>query len=707
MKSIFKRIRIFFSRILTGVLFIAALASIYYLFPKQGKFPYEYLKGTPWLHETLIAEFDFPILKSAATLESERDSLLADHKPYFALDETVRDIHLEAYKASFETIWPRFVEENSLSDVYSPGQLSSFEVRFMSKSLAALDSLYAKGILPDLSGFNEEIDLENGIGVVKNRIVEDRPPDLVVGPIDGYQNLKTILTDTSGMKGFDPLLALELFNTMGFNRFIVSNLTLDQETTDAVKKSLLSEMSSYRGMVLKGQRVIAKGELITSEKFTILESFRDSYERQTGDFRERFLVRAGQVMLILLCLLALFFFLRQYRKEVMQSNLKMTFVLLMLVLVVLAGSLAGKSSAVSIYLVPFVILPVIMRSFFDSRLALFIHLIAMLLVGFLVPNSFEFVFMQMLAGFAGIITLSHLHRRGQLVLTSSIVFVVYSLIYLSLSVLHDASLTSINWIDFGWLAGNGILLLFSYPLIYIFEKLFGFISDVTLIEISDSNHPLLRKLAEEAPGTFQHSMQVANLAESVVRVIGGNPLLVRAGAMYHDIGKSLNSSLFTENQVTGVNPHDDLERKESSRMIINHVIKGAEIARKHKLPKPIVDFILTHHGTTKTQYFLKMYAKENPESEFNQEEFAYPGPRPFSKETAVLMMADSVEAASRSLTDYSESSIRDLIDQIIDGQMKEAQFNEAEITFKDINQTKEIFLRKLVNIYHARIQYPK
>ncbi len=707
MKVIFKKIKIFFSRILTGILFVVALVSMYYLFPRQGTFPYEYQKGSPWLHETLIAEFDFPIHKSTENLQTERDSLLAELKPYFAIQEEVMSAQIEEFKHDFSGIWNRFSEEHNFDSIYSANEKKELEARYLLKASLILDSLYTTGILPDLSGLDPPVSLEKGIVVVRNMVVQERAPGIALSTLGSYQKLRKEITDTTKLGGIDARLAEGLFNALGFNRYIVNNLEYNKETTDAVQKSLLDEMSSFRGLVQEGQRIIGRGEMVTLDKFIIMESFRAAYEIQTGDSTTRLLVRTGQIILILLCLLALFFFLKQFRPKVVRSNLKMTFVLLMMVLVVMAGSFAGRASTTLLYLVPFIILPVIMRAFFDSRIALFLHVIAMLLVGFLVPNGFEFVFMQVLAGFAAIVSFSHLHRRGQLVVTSLLVLLVYSLVYIALALTHEGSFSNVEWINLVWLAANAGLVLFSYPLIYIFEKLFGFISDVTLIELSDSNHPLLRKLAEDAPGTFQHSMQVANLAESVIRVIGGNPLLVRAGAMYHDIGKADNSLLFTENQVSGVNPHEDLKREESAGLIIHHVIRGAEIAKKNNLPKPVSDFILTHHGTSKTQYFLKMYQRENPDSEINTDVFTYPGPRPFSKETAVLMMADSIEAASRSLSDYSEESLKELIDNIIGAQMAEGQFELAEITFRNISKAKEVFLSKLKNIYHARIQYPK
>ncbi|MBT3242636.1 MAG: HDIG domain-containing protein [Bacteroidetes bacterium] len=707
MKAILRKIAVYFSRIITGLLFIAAVVSVYYLFPRQGTFPFEFQKGSPWMHETLIAEFDFPVLKSGDNLIQERDSILAQLKPYFELDESVSAEQIYLLRDGFHLVWDRYVATYSLDTLLSGPVLHNLEARYLLRVSACLDSIYQTGILPELGESELLTDVDNGLMVVRNKIVSDRLPNEVTGTLENYQRLKQMLQDTLLLPGVDRELVDRLFGEIGFNRYILSNLNYDHETTLAVQRTLLDEISTTRGLVQEGQRVIGRGEMVSDEAFMYLESFRSAYEAQTGDITTIWLIRIGQVLLIVTCFLALFFFLRQYRPEIVRNNLKLTFVLLLIVLSVLAGSFGGRSETISIYLVPFIIAPVVMRAFFDSRLSLFILLITMMIVGFLVPNGFNFIFIQIMAGFAAIVSFSHLHRRSQLVFTAIIVFLVSAILYLGLALMHEGSFLSIEWINIAWLAANAVLVLFSYPLIYIFEKLFGFISDVTLIELSDSNHPILRKLAEDAPGTFQHSMQVANLAETVIRSIGGNPLLVRAGAMYHDIGKIESAMYFTENQVDHMNPHDNMDHKESATLIIKHVIRGAEIAKKNKIPKPVADFILTHHGTTKPQYFYKMYKRKHPEEIIEDKEFLYPGPTPNSKEAAVMMMADSIEAASRSLKDYSEASLGQLINDIIESQLAENQFNEAEITFRDITRAKEIFLKKLTNIYHARIQYPK
>jgi hypothetical protein len=382
--------------------------------------------------------------------------------------------------------------------------------------------------------------------------------------------------------------------------------------------------------------------------------------------------------------------------------------MLFLVLFFIAvSSLLVRFSDISLYIVPFALLPIIIRTFYDARLALFIHIVTILVVGFNAPNSFEFVFMNFSAGIVAIFSLTNLYRRGKLFLAAALVFLTYGVVYFGISIIKEADLINIHWEDYLWFGINGLLILTSFPLIYIFEKLFGFISDATLIELSDTNQPLLRLMAEKAPGTFQHSIQVANLAEEAIYHIGGNSLLARAGALYHDIGKIEKPSYYIENLEAGKNPHDALEFDESAKIIIDHVIKGVNLAQKNKLPAPIIDFIRTHHGTTTVQYFYKSYLTKYPEKEVDVSKFTYPGPSPFSKETAVLMMADAVEAASRSYKEPTEKIINQLVDEIIEYQVKQDQFHDANITFKDISMLKGIFKMKLRKIHHGRIKYPE
>jgi len=383
------------------------------------------------------------------------------------------------------------------------------------------------------------------------------------------------------------------------------------------------------------------------------------------------------------------------------------FILLLLIFFTGLTRIIVMMPEVSVYLIPFAIIPIIVRTFYDPRLALFILLVAMMIAGFIVPNSFEFIFMNILGGVVVIFTLTNTYRRAKLFFSASMAFLTMSLVYFGIGVIQEGDVSEIEWLNYAWFAGNSVLILLSYPLIYIFEKTFGFLSEATLFELSDTNQPLLRRLAEEAPGSFQHSMQVANLAEEAARAIDANPLLIRAGALYHDIGKVADSEYFTENQSEKFNPHDTLEPEKSAEIIIGHINKGLELAKKSNLPTQITDFIRTHQGTTKAYYFYRQYTDKYPEKEIDLSDFTYPGPKPFTKEHAILMMADAVEASSRSLGEFTEESIKDLVDNIIDKQVEDKQFTLAPITFRDITRIKETFVSRLTTIYHARIKYPK
>jgi putative nucleotidyltransferase with HDIG domain len=413
------------------------------------------------------------------------------------------------------------------------------------------------------------------------------------------------------------------------------------------------------------------------------------------------MILLGQIILIAISIFVLLLFFIYFRKEILMDNRKIVLILMVIILITLFTSLTTTYSPAFLYLVPICLVPIVISAFFDTRLALYVHLITIIILGFLVPNSFEFIFLQFITGIIAVMNVANLQRRGQFFLTSVWIFVTYSVLYIGLILIQEGSLMEIDPIKFAMFGGSAVLTLFSYPLIYIFEKLFGFITDVTLV------NKLLRELSLKAPGTFQHSLQVANLAEDAIYEVGGNALLVRTGALYHDIGKMDMPMYFIENQVTGVNPHDDLTHEESTKIIISHVIKGIEKAKKHKLPEQIIDFIRTHHGIRKVEYFYILYKKDNPDEEFDESEFTYPGPIPFSKETAVVMMADSVEAASRSIREPDTERINELVDKIIDKQLDSGQFINADITLKDITRIRKILKKRLMTIYHVRIEYPE
>ena len=420
-----------------------------------------------------------------------------------------------------------------------------------------------------------------------------------------------------------------------------------------------------------------------------------------------FLTILGVIILVTSCYVVLYLFLSHFRSEVLFVTRKTLFIILIILsFVLLTRFVTSYAVPKVLFLIPFVVIPVVIRTFYDARLALFILLITIMLSGFMVPDPFNFIFMSFISGMVAIYTLSNIYRRAKLFLTGLMVIISYSTLYLGLSLLHDGSFKNVKLIDFSLFAVNGILVLSGYPVIFIFEKKFLFLSDNTLLELADTNQPLLRKLAEEAPGSFQHSLQVANLAEEAARITGANLLLVRTGALYHDIGKIANPTFYIENQSDGISPHDDLDPAESARVIINHVKNGVILAKNFKLPVQIIDFIRTHHGTTVAYYFFKKYNDLHPWDTSKENEFKYPGPKPFSKETAVIMMADAVEASSRSLLKYTEESISELVERIVYLQEQDGQFSEIPLTFKDISDIKSAFKKRLSNIYHVRIAYP-
>lgn len=416
----------------------------------------------------------------------------------------------------------------------------------------------------------------------------------------------------------------------------------------------------------------------------------------------------GVIILVSSCYLVLWLFLSHFRSEVLKVTRKTLFItLIILSFIALARFTITYVNLDTLYLIPFVIIPVVIRTFYDARLALFILLITIMISGFMLPDPFEFVFISFITGMIAVFTLSNIYRKGKFFLTALAVFVSYCVLYLGLNLMHDGSFAKVVWSDFYLFAGNGLLVLISYPIILVSEVKFLFLSDTTLLELADTNQPLLRKLAEEAPGSFQHSLQVANLAEEAARITGANPLLVRAGALYHDIGKIANPNFYIENQTDGESPHDSLNPEESAKIILNHVRNGVTLARNFKLPVQIIDFIRTHHGTTIAYYFFKKYTDKNPWDTSKEKEFTYPGPKPFSKETALVMMADAVEASSRSMLSYSEESISELVERIVYLQEQDGQFSDIPLTFKDISDIKNAFKKRLLNIYHLRIAYPE
>ncbi|MFI5149952.1 MAG: HD family phosphohydrolase [Bacteroidia bacterium] len=677
------------SHIYKVFVFAASVALIVFLLPKEGKFKYELsnIHNKPWHYDDLIAPFDFAIKKSASELELERAEVSKKFKPYFRVEQEVvvkmKGNYVEGIKALSET-------DRSKSQVAAAQHPANFQL-----GLNLLDTIYRHGI------------------VELNPAIEGKQADFTILVKDGSQarekelrQLFTIRTADdylrqalSKVKEKDILLAL-------LESCIAHNVVYDEVTSTKELDQMKENISLTRGGKYRDQSIISKGDMVDDDKYLILKSLQEEFELKSKENTSYIFVTIGQLTLVCLCFLILFLFLKLFRPEILASDTQVTFLMIMIDLFILLSYLPSAFTKIPIQVLPFCMLPLVIRSFYDSRLALFAHLVAVLITAQHVPDRFEFVFLQLIAGIVAIFSMVNLRNRSQIFISSGVIFLSYALAFFGLSMLHENSITAIDWGVLTWYGGSALLVLFTYPFIFACEKIFGFVSDVTLLELADTNSPLLRELATKAPGTFQHSLQVANLAEETVRKIGGNALLVRTGALYHDIGKGDMPMYFTENQLTGVNPHDELSYDESASIIISHVIRGIEKAKKFKIPDIVTDFIRTHHGTTTTGYFLTLYKKSLSEQIPDESKFRYPGPTPYSKETAVLMMADAVEAASRSLGKYDEDSIQNLIDKIIDRQIVEKQFVNTPITFRDISQVKKILKKKLMSIYHVRVAYP-
>ena len=682
-------------------MFFFSLILILYLFPRQAKFKYEFTKGKPWLHETIIAPFDFSILKSESDLDKEKEIVKSQHLSLYNFNKNIFDIKAEDFINEFEEKWSenngtkkdlRFTFKNLFKNRKKlannkKNNLASFGFNF-------LNEIYSVGIIQ----LNSSVDNQNydRILLKNNLIAEKRDVNdfYTVSTAANKINLISKLTNDE----YNFLVPLLLSS-------IEQNILYDKYSSDELLSNDLSNINPERGLIVSGQIIINKGELIDFEKYQILLSLKKKYEGKTWKKSSFFLVLFGQFILVGISLLILWLFLRQYRNTVLENTTKISMILFLILLMVFSSTMVLSFAPSWIYLIPFCISPIILKAFFDNRIALFVHLITILILGFIMPNGFEFVFLQFIAGIISILTVLKMYTRVQLFTSVIKIMGAYLLVYIALSITHAASFNEIDPVKLLQFTISGALTIFAYPIVFLFEKLFSLVSDVSLLELTDTNSPLLRRLSDEAPGTFQHSLQVANLAEMGALEIGANALLVRAGAIYHDIGKLINPLFFIENQSSKFNPHDEIEFDESAQIIIDHVLDGIEIAKENNLPDELIDFIRTHHGTTTVEYFYKQFINNLTEENLDDSLFTYPGPKPFSKETAILMMADASEASARSLKNPTSDNLDDLIESVINKQISSEQFVNADITFKEITQLKKLFKNKLVNIHHARIEY--
>ncbi|SHG97707.1 HD family phosphohydrolase [Flagellimonas flava] len=659
-------------------LYLITVGLIVFFFPKGGKFKYEFQKGKPWQYENLYAPIDFSIKKTQEEIASERQSLRDNKTDYYTYDETIvsdvrQEVRDELIKLFSSTSYPQR-QQTALLEVASK----------------AVDSIYGNGIFQDSPA-------ASSILLIKNN--EARP--LARGGYLSIQQAKERISRI--LPSLSPSEGRNLAGTV--QRLLKANTFYDEALTERALADELSKISFTRGEVSEGRLIIAKGEVVEAENFKILDSLKEEYESELWRGNNYYFILLGYTILVALVLIMLFLFLKRYRSEIFKNNNKVTFIFVNILLMVLATTLMVKNNESYVFVVPLCILPLVLKNFFDARLGLFVHVLTVLILGFVVPNSFEYIFLQTIAGIVTILTASELYKRANLFISVGQITLIYIIGYFAFHAIHEGNLENIEWILFGIFVLNGLLTLFAQPLIYIYEKIFGLVSDVSLLELSDTNSKLLKELSDKAPGTFHHSLQVANLAEAAANEIGANAMMVRVGALYHDIGKMENPTFFTENQITNVNPHDDLPPRESAKIIIDHVIKGIEIARKNNLPDRIIDFLRTHHGTTLVFYFYKK--QQELEETVDEKNFRYPGPIPFSRETAILMMADAVEAASKSLKNPTFMIIDEFVEKIVKGQMQANQFLNANITLKEMEQVKKVLKQKLTNIYHLRVEYPE
>lgn len=664
-----------------SLIFIATVSVIVYFLPNEGKFNYQFDINKPWKYGLLQASFDFPIYKNDIQVQKEQDSILADYQPYFQIDKEAEKNVLSKLREDYNKTL-----RHSL-----PG---TDYVRYIERTLKAL---YEDGIIAGNDLKRMEEDSIIAIRLVDKNVATSRFIDQLHTVKEAYEYL--LNADTTHYKK-------KILQQCNLNDYITPNLVYDEEKSEAAQKDLLSNISWANGFVLNGQKIIDRGEIVDEQTYNILESLRKEWEKRSDSVQEKRLTLAGQILYVGIFLFCFMAYLELFRADYYERKGTLTLLFALIVFFPVLSSIMVEQNLSSIYVVPFAMIPIIVRVFLDSRTAFMAHVTIILLCSITLRFPHEFILLQVVAGMVAIYSLRELSQRSQLLRTALVVFISYALLYFAFELIHEDDLTKLNTRMYIYFMINGILLLFAYPLLFLLEKIFGFTSDVTLVELSNINNSLLREMSEVAPGTFQHSLQMANLAAAAANKIGGKSQLVRTGALYHDIGKMVNPAFFTENQ-SGVNPHKSLSYEQSAQVIISHITDGLKLAEKHNLPKVIKDFISTHHGRGLTKYFYISYKNEHPDEEVDQEKFRYPGPNPFTKEQAVLMMADSVEAASRSLPEYTEESISTLVDKIIDTQVSEGYFKECPITFKDIATVKALFKEKLKTMYHTRISYPE
>ena len=660
-------------------LIVATVTLIVWAMPRDSSTNFKVEKGKPWRYADFTAPFDFPIYKSEEWVKHERDSLLKEFEPYYNYDNT-------AEAKMVKQFWQDYTD--GIPGV--PGELRELIAHY-------LHTFYAQGIM-NSSEYNElRTDTSKVIRVVIGKNAVSTPITKIFSTVGAYERL---FLDTRLAEYKSVLVKCSL------NDYIIANLSYDEERSETGLADLMGSIPLASGVAQQGQKIIDRGDIVDERTYNILESFfRESERRQKDDAKLSYVI-LGEILYVGLLIICLTIYLRLFRKDYFAKPRSVTMLYSLILLFSVTASLMVSHSVLHVFIIPFAMVPIFARVFMDSRTAFMAHTIMVLICAAILQHPLEFIAVEEVAGLAAIFSLRELSSRSQLFWTAVVVTLSTMLTDLALNWIRDTNLTEIDYTEFYYLLINGLLLFCSYPLLYIMEKAFNFTSNITLIELSDMNKALLRRMSEVAPGTFQHSIQVGNLAAEIANKIDAKSQLVRTGALYHDIGKITNPIYFTENQA-GINPHDGMSYVESAQMLISHVTEGLKLAEKHNLPQVIKAFIATHHGLGKTKYFYTKQKNEFPDKYIDDLQFTYPGPNPSTKEQAILMMADAVEAASRSLPDYTEQSIREMVNRIVDSQVADGYFRDCPITFRDIQYAKTVLIEKLKTIYHTRISYPE
>ena len=665
--------------LIRAALVIGTVAIIAWLMPRSNEFSFNVEKGRPWIYSDLSAPFDFPIYKSEEIVNKERDSLMRLYEPYYIINKDISGNEIRQFYKDYSDGIPGLENDylsiiaNRLRDIYATGIMNSAEYNELHQDTTRLIRI---------------IDGKNASSVSINEINS---------VVSAYEQ---IFLDQTLAEHQDILKKCNL------NDYLAPNLTYDKERSEASLNELHNSIPLATGLVQRGQKIIDRGDIIDTKTYNILMSYKKEMERKLGNDPRLSLTILGQILYVAIIVTCFTIFLSLFRKDYFEKARSSAMLYALIIIFTGIACLMVGHSVLHIYMLPFAMVPIFVRVFMDSRTAFMAHLTTVLVCACTLQHPLEFIAVETVAGLVAIFSLRELSSRSQLFWTAVLITVGMGLTNLALDWIRTSDISHMNYSEYNYIIINGMLLFCSYPLLYLIEKAFGFTSNITLIELSDMNKELLRKMSEVAPGTFQHSIQVGNLAAEIARKINAKSQLVRTGALYHDIGKITNPIYFTENQ-SGVNPHEKMGSIDSAQMIISHVTEGIKMAEKYDLPNVIKEFISTHHGQGKAKFFYVQYKNAHPNDDVDELLFTYPGPNPFTKEQAILMMADTVEAASRSLPDYTEKTIRELVNRLIDTQVAEGYFKECPITFRDIAYAKTVLIEKLKMIYHTRLSYPE